>query len=190
MDLASGAGEVKGRERGSDEESASWSGDPHLSSTLLTWPSLPCLHQPPGGPAHSQLGGKIGQVGRRQGQADMGDSPSQTQREICFSLQHPCPITVCVCMCVCVCWHHTQPAHLLLMPFSSQQYQKSGSFSPGSEILQVCSRPHSPPPTHSPFLLIRGGWSQSPALLPGDPTSRGRRPVLSPLTRATCPTSS
>ena len=99
-------------------------------------------------------------------------------------------LSPCVCVCVCVCWHHTQPAHLLLMPFSRQQYQKSGSFSPGSEILQVCSRPHSPPPTHSPFLLIRGGWSQSPALLPGDPSSRGRRPVLSPLTRATCPTSS
>lgn len=46
--------------------------------------------------------------------------------------------------CVCVGGHHTQPAHLLLMPFPSQQCQKSGRFSPGSEILQVCSRPHSP----------------------------------------------
>ena len=73
-----------------------------------------------------------------------------------------------VCVCVCVCGHHTQPAHLLLMPFSSQQHQESGSFSPGSEILQVCSRPHSP----APALPHHQRWVES------EPNPASRRPHL------------
>ena len=54
------------------------------TSPPLFLPGHPCpvYTNPPGGPAHSQLGGKISQVGRRQGQTDMGDRSSQTQRDL------------------------------------------------------------------------------------------------------------
>lgn len=72
----------------------------------------------------------------------------------------------------CVCVGAPQPAHLLLMPFPSQQCQKSGR---SALVVKSCRITEATLPRR-PALPHHQRWSQSPILPPGDPTSRAAGP--------------